>query len=109
MKRKLKHVNVPVFLFLLVGSLAMIFPFAWMILSSFKTVSDVYAYPPKWIPSSWRFDNYVKVFQMIPFGKYYFNSIFTSAAQTALELLLAITAAYSLVALEFRARTSYTD
>jgi len=101
MKKKLNSNNIPVFLFLFAGSLIMIFPFVWVILSSFKTVSDVYAYPPKWIPSDWKFDNYAKVFQMIPFGRYYFNSLFTSVMQTAIQIGLSITAAYSLTALDF--------
>lgn len=101
MAKTLKRVSIPIFLILLLGSLAMIFPFVWMLLSAFKTVPDVYAYPPRWLPSSWKFSNYVKVFQMIPFGKYYFNSILTSTVQTALQLFLSVTAAYALVVLEF--------
>ena len=45
-----KKINIPVFLFLLAGSVVMIFPFVWMIFSSFKMVADVYTYPPKWLP-----------------------------------------------------------
>lgn len=101
MARNLKRMNIPALLVLLVGSVAMIFPFVWMLLSAFKTVPDVYAYPPRWLPSSWKFSNYLKVFEMIPFGRYYFNSIFTSTVQTALQLGLSVTAAYALVALDF--------
>ena len=104
MARTLKKINIPVFLILLAGSVVMIFPFIWMIFSSFKTVADVYTYPPKWLPSGWKFTNYLKVFQMIPFGRYYFNSIFTSSAQTAIQLVLSVTAAYALVVLDFPGR-----
>ncbi|MDD3366782.1 MAG: carbohydrate ABC transporter permease [Sphaerochaetaceae bacterium] len=101
MKRKLHKVNKPILVVLLLGSLVMIFPFVWVILSSFKTVADVYAYPPKWLPSSWKFSNYATVFEMIPFGRYYFNSIYTSVMQTALQLGISVTAAYALVVLDF--------
>jgi len=101
MRKRLNSTSIPVFLVLLAGSLMMIFPFVWVVLSSFKTASDVYAYPPKWIPSGWKFDNYAKVFQMIPFGRYYFNSLFTSVMQTAIQIGISITAAYSLTALDF--------
>jgi multiple sugar transport system permease protein len=99
--KSIKRMNIGIFVILLLGSLVMIFPFVWMVLSSFKTVADVYTYPPKWIPSGWKFANFIKVFEMIPFGKYYFNSIFTSVMQTLLQLFISITAAYSLVVLEF--------
>ncbi|MDD2504382.1 MAG: carbohydrate ABC transporter permease [Clostridia bacterium] len=101
MKKTRKHLNLAAFIILLVGSVVMIFPFVWMLFSAFKTVPDVYAYPPKWLPSSWKFSNFQKVFEMIPFGRYYFNSIFTSMVQTSLQLFLSVTAAYALVVLDF--------
>ncbi len=101
MKNKRKRINLPALLILLVGSVVMIFPFVWMLLSAFKTVPDVYAYPPRWLPSSWKCTNFQKVFVMIPFARYYFNSIFTSTMQTSLQLGLSVTAAYALVVLDF--------
>ena len=90
-----------VFGLLVLGSGIMLFPFVWMVLSSFKTAGDVYAYPPKWIPSQWNFSNYAAVFKMIPFLRYYFNSIYTSLAQTTIQIFLSITAAYALTKLDF--------
>lgn len=104
LKRKLKHTNIIGFVVLLLGAAVMLFPFVWMFLSSFKTVSDVYSYPPKWLPSSWKFDNYAAVFSMIPFGKYYFNSIYTSVVQTVLQIGVSICAAYVFSALDFPGR-----
>jgi len=93
--------NIPASIILLVGSFIMIFPFVWMILSSFKTSADVYAYPPQWLPSSWSWDNFEAVFDMIPFWTYYGNSIFTSLVQTFLQIALSILAAYALTKLRF--------
>jgi len=101
MKRKLIRYNIPAFLFLVAGSAIMLFPFIWMVLSSFKTPADVYAYPPKWIPSSFKFDNFMQVFDKIPFWRYYANSIYVSAWQTILQISISITAAYALAKLEF--------
>ena len=100
-KGKLKHYNIPVFLFLLVFSLIMLFPFAWMILSAFKTSAEVLAYPLVWFPSSFQFDNFTKVFEMVPFGRYYFNTVVTSAAQTVLQIGMSICAAYAFAKLKF--------
>ena len=100
-RNKLKHYNYPVFLFLLVFSLIMLFPFAWMILSAFKTSAEVLAYPLVWFPSSYQFDNFTKVFDMVPFGRYYFNTVVTSAAQTVLQIGMSICAAYAFAKLKF--------
>lgn len=93
--------NMPVFFSLLAFSLVMIFPFVWMVLSAFKTSADVYAYPPKWLPSSFRWDNFRKVFEMVPFGRYYLNTILTSVMQTAMQIALSIGAAYAFAKLKF--------
>ena len=89
---------------ILLGSFIMIFPFVWMILSAFKTPGDVYAYPPKWLPSEWNLDNFRKVFEMIPFWTYYGNSLFTSLVQTFLQISISILAAYALTKLRFPGR-----
>ena len=97
-------VNVVGSIILLIGSLIMVFPFVWMILSAFKTVGDVYTYPPKWLPSEWKFTNFQTVFDMIPFWTYYGNSIFTSVVQTVLQISISILAAYALTKLRFPGR-----
>lgn len=98
---KLVRRNRLVFALLLLGAVTMLFPFAWMILSAFKTKADVYAYPPRWIPSVWTFDNFKAVFDMIPFLRYYGNSILTSLIQTALIIVVSVLAAYALTKMRF--------
>lgn len=96
--------NIPVFLILLAIALLMAFPFVWMFLSAFKTQAEVYAYPPKWLPDSFQFGNFKKVFEMVPFGRFYHNTIVTTIAQTGLQMALSITAAYAFAKLDFPAK-----
>ena len=105
-RKKLLGFNWWVTMLLFAGSIIMIFPFVWMILSSFKTAADVYTYPPRWIPSTWKFSNYATVFNMIPFIRYYFNSIYTSTMQTAIQIGLSITAAFALTRLEYPGKSA---
>ena len=100
--------NIWLTILLCLGGVIMVFPFLWMILSAFKTASDVYAYPPKWLPSSWKLDNFKAVFRMIPFWRYYVNSIFTSVAETALQIGMSILAAYALTKLRFPGKEAMT-
>ena len=88
-------------LFLLISSAFMIFPFVWMLLSAFKTPADVYNYPPKWIPSSFKFTNYEEVFKKIPFIRFYANSIFVSVVQTVLQIAISAMGAFAFAKLEF--------
>ena len=79
-----------------------------MILSSFKTTTDIYTYPPKWLPSTFNWQNYTAVFKMIPFARYYLNSIYTSVMQTFIQIALSIFGAYAIVFLDFPGRRKIT-
>jgi len=104
-KKKLsKRYNLVIFAILMLGAVVMIFPFVWMLLSSFKSSADIYTYPPKWLPSSFKWSNYKAVFDLIPFGMYYFNSIYTSVMQTFIQIALSIFGAYAIVFLNFPGR-----
>jgi raffinose/stachyose/melibiose transport system permease protein len=78
-------------------ALILAFPLLWMIVSSFKPTLEVYGQP--WsLPSTWRFDNYSKAWEM-GVSQYFVNSLFVTAITTAAVLAVAALAAYSLVRL----------
>lgn len=56
-------------------ALAFIVPFVWLFFSSFKTSSDLFAYPPKLLPAKWTLDNYILGFTGFPFFKYLTNTL----------------------------------
>lgn len=93
--------NIPVFVFLLLFSIIMVYPFVWMVFSAFKTQRDVYTIPVRLLPSSFTLDNFRKVFKMIPFGRYYINSIITSVLQTLIQIAMSICAAFAFSKLRF--------
>ncbi|MCB0184860.1 MAG: carbohydrate ABC transporter permease [Caldilineaceae bacterium] len=74
----------------------MMIPLVWLLSSSLKDQARIFLFPPQWIPDPWRFDNYSKVFEQVPFGRFYLNTIWV----TGLAMLGQITAA-SLVAFGF--------
>ncbi len=104
MKNKAKKRYPGTVLFLILSSSLMIFPFVWMLLSAFKTPADVYSYPPKWIPSSFKFTNFAEVFKKIPFLRFYLNSIVIAFIQTFLQILISAMGAFALTKLDFPGR-----
>lgn len=66
-----------VFVYLTVTALAVInaFPFYWMITGAFKNEVDVWASPPILIPADWQWQNFPKVFDILPMGTYFFNTM----------------------------------
>jgi multiple sugar transport system permease protein len=86
------------------AALATVAPFLWMVLTSFKDLSEILVYPPKWLPSRFRFDNYVKAFSAAPFGRYYLNSTFVAVTVTLGQLATCSMAAFAFARLRFWGR-----
>lgn len=57
-------------------SVLFLFPFIWLIFTSFKPENEVLSFPPKILPIEWDFLNYKEVFELIDFAKFYLNTIF---------------------------------
>jgi len=81
----------------LVGLIALIvlFPFLWMLSSSFKTQVDIISWPPKLFFEP-TLQNYRKVFEEQNFLKYFMNSTIVGSVSVGLSLLLGLPAAYSI-------------
>ncbi|HTL29353.1 MAG TPA: carbohydrate ABC transporter permease [Tepidisphaeraceae bacterium] len=77
-------------------------PFAWMFFTSFKPLEEIDQL--KFIPSQWHPENYPKVFEQIPFGTYYFNSVFVALWVTFLGVLTSAMAAFAFARLRWRGR-----
>ena len=60
---------------LIIGALAMATPFIWMVSTSFKTLDQVFTYPPKWIPDPFIWTNYPAALTVVPFGTWFLNSL----------------------------------
>jgi len=50
-------------------------PLFWLLTCSFKQPVELFAVPVKWLPSSWRFDNYTRMFGYFPFMRYLKNTL----------------------------------
>jgi multiple sugar transport system permease protein len=86
-----------VIFYLVVAGMALVvlFPFLWMLSSSFKTQVDIIAWPPK-IFFAPTLQNYQKVFGEQDFLKYFANSTIGGTAAVGLSLVLGLPAAYSI-------------
>jgi ABC-type glycerol-3-phosphate transport system permease component len=104
-----KHVRHPVrraLLYVLVigTSLLMIGPLYWMFGTSFKPSADIFASPPKWIPSPWTLGNYRDVFTLLPFDRFFVNSVIVSFFIVSLNIVFDTMAAYAFAKLRFPGR-----
>ncbi len=72
-----------------------LFPFVWMLMSSFKTQVDIISWPPKFVFTP-VLQNYDRVFVEQNFLRYMKNSVIVSVSSVLLSLLLGLPAAYSI-------------
>jgi multiple sugar transport system permease protein len=93
-----------VYLFLVLGALFCLLPFAWQLRSSVMTMPEIFSYPPKLLPADPQWKNYPEVFDIIPFGRYYANTIILVAWNAVGVLLSNIAIAFALTRLRFRGR-----
>jgi multiple sugar transport system permease protein len=85
-------------------SLLMIGPFYWALSTSFKPSADIFASPPKWIPDPWTLENYRDVFTLLPFPRYFLNSVIVTSAIVGLNIVFDTAAAYAFAKLRFPGR-----
>jgi len=83
-------------------SLLMIAPFVWMVVTSFKSLTE--AADPEWLPGKLRWGNYPEVFRVIPFLRFALNSFVIAGWVTLLQVFTSALAAYSFARLEWPGR-----
>jgi ABC-type glycerol-3-phosphate transport system permease component len=86
--------NLIFYLMLILGSLMFILPLFWALSSSFKSDYQVMQYPPQWIPSPLRWQNYPEALTYVPFGRFALNTLFIAALAILGNLLSCTIIAY---------------
>ncbi len=86
------------------GSVIFAGPFLWMLMSSLKTQYEIYLFPPKLLPESVQWMNYVVVFRDQPFARFIGNSMFVSLCVTVGVILTSSLAGYSFSRLRYPGR-----
>jgi putative chitobiose transport system permease protein len=82
-----------------------IFPFVWVFFTSFKGTNDpIFSVPPQLIPHDFTFENYLRVWRLLPVGRFYLNSILVTFSVVVFNTLFASLAAYPLAKMQFRGR-----
>ena len=84
-----------------IAAVAVLVPFLWIILTSFKNEAEVFTQPIKIFPGRLSFDNYINIWQHRSFDTYFFNTIFIAVLTTVISVMLAALAGYGFSRFEF--------
>ena len=85
---------------LIIWCLVVVVPLLWVILSSFKTSSEIFASPFA-LPANWNFRNYVNAWTTAGIGSFFFNSVIVVFCALFLTMLLGSMCAYVLARFQF--------
>jgi multiple sugar transport system permease protein len=101
MKKKLQFLNYALLLLLAVS---MLIPFLWMISTSLMGELEVYQFPPKLLPSEFRWSNFAEAMTLQPFWRFFFNTAVVATASVIGQLLFCSMAAYAFARMKFKWR-----
>jgi ABC-type glycerol-3-phosphate transport system permease component len=71
-----------------------LFPFAWIVITSFKDITETFLIPPTWWPQRFTLQNFITVWTIQSFGRYFLNSLIVAGVTTVLSIALASLAGY---------------
>ncbi|MBP1570524.1 MAG: carbohydrate ABC transporter permease [Oscillospiraceae bacterium] len=102
MKKSKKSIALS-YIILIVAAVVVLAPFFWMLVSSFKSQRDLFAYPPKFFPTVWKFENYLKVLESgsITFFEMFFNSMKITIPVLVGNIIFSSLAAYAFSRIKF--------
>ena len=103
-RRALYWWNVIAYLFLAVFIITSIGPLILTLTSSFKTMQNVLAFPPTFLPRPWIWDNYRFILSNPLFLRWMLNAFIYAAGAMILNVVFSAMAGYALGRMEFRGR-----
>lgn len=96
--------RLAVWILLVLGSVIMLLPIAWMLSTSLKLPAQLFRFPPEWIPNPWAWQNYPESMTAMPFARYVANTLFITVMNMLGVLLSSSLAAYAFARLRFPGR-----
>jgi alpha-1,4-digalacturonate transport system permease protein len=92
------------YVLLILGAAVMFMPVVWVVLSSFKSLAEIYRSPPTFFPERWIVSNYTEAIREFPFLRYLWNSVLVTVTATVLTLFINSMAAFALSKYHFPGR-----
>ncbi len=100
-----KAIRTLTYFLLGIWAVIVLFPFYWMLLSSFKSYGSYNAeYIPKFFVSNPTIENYVEAFTAVPLGRYLGNTLIFTVITTAVMVAVIVFAAFAFARLEFKGK-----
>jgi multiple sugar transport system permease protein len=89
---------------LVLFALTFVLPYFWLITTSLKESGNEFLYPPQWLPDPVVWSNYVQMWNLLPFARWFFNTAVIVVLNVVGAVLTATMAGYAFARLRFPGR-----
>jgi multiple sugar transport system permease protein len=86
------------------AAVVMVFPFYWTVVGSFMTPVELFSSIPHLWPRSPTADTYTRIWQLLPIGRWFVNSLVTSVVTMVVAVIVSSAAGYCFAQLRFVGR-----
>ncbi|MBK8135636.1 MAG: carbohydrate ABC transporter permease [Chloroflexi bacterium] len=93
------------YLTVLAVALLMVLPLYWMVATALKGPDQTFALPPEWVPNPVAWENFARVFEEVPFGRFILNTAFLVVMNIIGQLFAVTLVAYGFARLRFPGRS----
>ncbi|MDI4648856.1 carbohydrate ABC transporter permease [Cohnella hashimotonis] len=101
MKTRLLRQKTATHAILIALGLSFVAPFLWMLLTSIKSLEEITSLPVTIWPEVFRWRNYADVFDVIPFTRYFWNTLLITGLSVIGQLISAPLVAYAITKIEW--------
>ncbi len=105
--KKIKRRNVIAHALLAISCLLWIYPFLWMLFTSFKTEEEMFTAGLRLFPNRFMFDNFIRAWEQANFGTYFINTVIVTLSCVAITIFLTATSGYALGRYNFFGRNLF--
>ncbi|GAB2972936.1 carbohydrate ABC transporter permease [Frigoribacterium salinisoli] len=86
---------------LIIAAVFALGPLLWTLTTSLRTPAESFENPPQWIPLSWDLSNYAAVFDQIPIGQFFFNSVVVTSLIVVGQTITCTLSGYAFAMISF--------
>ncbi len=90
-----KTFKIFIYILLFSGAAVASIPFVWLLRSSFMEMGQIFIFPPEWIPDPFRWQNYPEALTVVPFARYFINTMLIVAGVEGGVLLTSTLSAFT--------------
>ena len=102
MRKQKKIWDILIFIFLTLGAVVMLYPFMWMLFTSFKPKMHIYI--GGLLPKVWDFSSYIQIWNEIPLVRGFLNTILYSIPPVIIGSLVSVGAAFAFAKIDFKGK-----